>query len=386
MSGAAYWMLSGGVRSRSPVWPLVPDGQIFRVNGKVVRPFGCTAFQLGDLIVKGQAVNEFLDWVQETGIDSVRWFLGMKYVPENRGRKPWLLRPDEVEQVLTLLEGRGLGSEMTTGDMQILLPDFDDQLQYFESIDHVGQKYKSAWSERCNEHFKNGVDVVRMGRVGKMLQASGNYRLKDEPVKNNVLRQTMPAVLDLVTLHPVRKSEWPRTPKDAYELYNGWNVKNEKGQKKIFDGAKVPFRINEGIGADEVMNPWSRSNVPNDFFDYGACAKLFAAAIDMHASDLITTKVPGPIQQQCTLAMLDGWRSVSDDAIFGGYTAGHHGGCPLEHSDAKALRTFGRISGNKAEMVVIRPTGHTRADRVVKNGWRIVETHGERHNIVRLER
>jgi len=364
--------------------PLSAHGRLIHAGAEPWRWNGVSGFLAGARLANGEDVRPVLDWYADTGFNVVRVFLTMDIVPRQRGMAPFILTNDQVQPLLEQLGRRGLYAELTTGDLQILMPNHDDQRRYLESI--------VAGVNPCehnNEPFKNGMDVARMGRVGSAFQASGNYRFQDV-VNGNVVTQTMPAVLDYFTYHTERKPEWPRTPHDAEEFFDGWNTIATggpyKGKRVVFAGVHAPIVLDEPTGADEVPIGNSRSNVPADFFDYAAAAALMSAGATFHSSAGIDTVVPGPVTQECARQWVAAMRAIPLDAPLGQYTRGGASLCPIAHSDATALRTYAKLQGNKATAVVIRPTQHRAEDRVGVNGWRVVGTAGDRHNIVYLER
>lgn len=372
----------------STLKPLTPDGPIFRVDGAPWRWAGCSAFLLGIRLAKGQDVTPFLDWAQQTGFNVLRVFAVMSIVPPKRGLPPFILSPDEVTRLLEVVNARGMYVEFTGGDYQILMPDYKDQRRYLESIAAV---MSSNPLEYCNEPWKNGMDVERMGSFPGVVQASGNYTLRNtwDASKNRMI-QTMPAVRDYLTTHSERKAEWPRVPHEMEELRRGWKGVVERGphagKLEIFTGVRVPVVEDEPTGAAEVADGNSRSDVPADFFDYAATCALFGAGGTFHSSAGVDTLVPGPVQQACAQQFMAGMQAVPINAPFWDYTRGGRSNCPLEHDDAKALRTYVKINGNYAVALVVRPTRHTSADRVARQGWHITATAGDRHNVMYLER
>jgi hypothetical protein len=357
---AAYWLLSGRTTPAPPSRPLAPltiDRSMFRARGALWRWIGCDAFVLPQRHAVGQDINPFLDWAQSTGFNLLRCFVAMAIVPPKVGLPPYVLTPEQVAQFLDVLAARSLRCELTVGDMQILMPNHDDQQRYFRDRADVTRRYPGVVDETCNEPFKNGVDVKRIGHFSHGLQASGDYTF-----------DVQPALLDFITVHPERKAEWPRTSKDGLDFYSKW---------------KRPIVMDEGVGADEELIPWSRSNVPADFFDYAATAALFNAGATFHFTDGVYAQLPGPIQRECARQFVAGLTAIDIEAIFGLYTRGPFSNCPLQHDDTKALRTFGRLMGNKAEVVIVRPKTD---ERITQDGWRIVGFAGDRRNVVHLER
>ena len=362
MGAAEYLLLTemptgGGPTVPTVLQPLSARGPVIDAGGQAWRWIGASAFLLGARIALKQDVRPFLDWAQQTGFNVLRVFTAMDIVPKQRGMDAFILNNDQVQQLLETVNRRGMYVELTVGDMQILMPDHDAQRRYFESI-QPGLNPR----ETCNEPFKNGVDVARMGRIGSGFQASGNYRF-DEKVIDGVLVQTMPGVLDYLTYHNDRKDEWPRTPHSNEEIHDGWRAivssGPHRGKRVFFEGAHVPVVGDEPTGAAEDPVGNSRSNVPADFFDFAASSALMCAGATFHSSDGISTVVPGPIQQACARQFVAGMAAIPLDAPFGRYTRGLGRDCPLEHKDTPAkdgaLRTYVKIQGNRATCIAVRP-------------------------------
>jgi len=384
----------------SPRVVALPD---LKARGRLIyaseNPFpwiGVDGFLLGDRIAKNEDVDAVLAWYVARRFRIVRVFAAMSIVPEQRGRAPFMLTPDEVARVVAVLSRRGIYACITVGDMQILMPDHDQQRAYLTSI-------ASQVGETCNEPFKNGVDVVRMGRTGHRFQASGNYRLRDvvtnEKDKNGriIVRQYLDGVLDAVFNHSERKAEFVRTPHFLEELWDGWNVVAEsgphKGKRVIFEGVEAPGVEDEGTGFAEVRKGDSRSDSPEQAFDYAACAALFGPGATYHSDAGIDAVVPGPVQDACAQAFVAGLEAISVQAPEWEYTRGGTSACPIEHVDRSvdrargALRTYVKYTGTFAVVVALDPGPEWRCTPV--NGWRVISATGlrpDRHNIVYLER
>lgn len=343
---------------------LTMSGPIFRVNGSAWRWLGCTAFALPMLHAAGENIEAFLDWAIATGFTTLRGFFAFHYIPSQMGRPDFVATSAQTRAFLEALARREVRCEWTCGDMQIVKPDLQAQKEWYAAQADVIKDFPLATAETCNEPFKNGVDVVAIGRFGQgIVQTSGNYGPPCLPR------------LDYGVTHTPRDDEWPRKAKELYDLYEGW--------ADLPGGIRIPWVSDEGMGADETNQPGKRSNVPNDFFDDAACASLMGAGLTHHGTDVIFARVPGPTQQACAAAAVAGATAFDPEVATGQYTRGGLSDCPLEHDDATALRTFVRMRGNRADALVIRPTTAT---RVARNGWRITSMSGPDNRIVRLER
>lgn len=339
---------------------------VFTVVGQAWRWLACDGFALPLLIAAGEDVGPFLDWAIATGFVQLRCFFGLHYIAQQMGRRPFLATPDQTRRVMETLAARELRCEWTVGDMQMLMPEPSDQRRWYDAQIQVLKDFPLVAAETVNEGFKNGVNASFIGRFGYgIVQTSGNYAPPCEPR------------LDYGVTHTPRDEEWPRKGKELYDLYNGFDP-------DLPGGVRAPWVSDEPMGADEQNKPGSRSNVPNDFYDDAAVCALMGAGGTFHFTDGIFGRLPGPVQQQCAEAYVAGSRAIRLDAADGSYTRGGLGDSPLEHDDAKALRTFGRIQGNKATCVAVRPQAGWQA--VARNGWHIVAASGPDGRVVRLER
>lgn len=355
---------AGGV-SALQAGKLQPSGPIFRVADQPWRWLFADGFALPLLHAAGHNIDPFLDWAIATGFVGLRCFFGLHYIAQQMVRPSFLATPDQTRAFLDKMATRHLRCEWTVGDMQILKPAQSDQRQWYDGQIQMLKDFELVTAETVNEGFKNGVDQMFIGRFGNgIVQTSGNYAPPCHPR------------LDYGVTHTPRDEEWPRKGKELYDLYSGFDP-------DLPGGIRSPWVSDEPIGADEVKKDGSRSNVPHDFFDDAAVCALMGAGGTFHFTDGIFGRVPGPIQQQCAEAYVAGSRAIPLDAALGTYTRGGLGDSPLEHDDAKALRTFARLSGNKATAIVVRPKD---TNRVARNGWRIVSTSGPDNRVVTLER
>lgn len=186
--------------------------------------------------------------------------------------------------------------------------------------------------ELVNEGFKNGVNYKNHTRPTGILSCADSDQKPDD----------YPAVppWDYATLHTPRDAEWPRKAKNAME------VADILGRPAVND---------EPIGADEVSIAGSRSNVPNDFYDYAAVSMLLAAGATFHSQDGITSVPFRPVTLTCANSFYAGLNVIPATIVLGTYTRGPLSDCPIQHDDALALRTFARYTANNAVCVVVRP-------------------------------
>lgn len=345
---------------------LEPAGPIFRVNGAPWRWLACDGFALPMLHAAGEDITPVLAWAVRTGFVKIRAFFGLHWIAQQLGRPDFLATPDQTRAFLRLLADWELRCEWTVGDLQYLKADAGDQRRWYDGQIDAIKDFDLTTAETCNEAFKNGVDVSAIGRFGHgIVQSSGVYVPPCDPR------------LDYGVTHPPRDDEWPRKGKELFDLYNGFDP-------DLPGGVRIPWVNDEGMGADEVNKPGSRSNVPADFFDDAAVSALMGAGGTFHCTDGVYGRIPGPVQQHCADCYVAGSKSIPADAALGSYTRGLLGDSPLEHDDALALRTFGRINGSQATCVAVRPQPDWRA--VAQNGWRITGQAGPDGRVVYLTR
>lgn len=338
---------------------------IFRVGGRAWRWIGVDAFALPLLFAAGADIDPYLDWAIASGFVILRCFFGLHYIAQQMGRAPWLATPDETRAFLIKMAARKIRVEWTVGDLQMLHPPslrnwYDGQIDVLKDFTEL------TVAETCNEAFKNGVDPGAIGRFGHgILQSSGVYTAPFTPQ------------FDWANTHVPRDQEWPRKAKELYDLFVGF-------EPDLPGGLRIPIVSDERIGADEVLKDGSRSNVPNDFFDDAVVSGLMGAGLTHHATHGIFGQTPGPIQQRCAEATIAGANAIPDDVALGQYTRGGLSDSPLEHDDAKALRTFARIQGGCATCIAVRPTNGWQA--IARNGWQIESQSGPDGRVVVLSR
>jgi hypothetical protein len=176
------------------------------------------------------------------------------------------------------------------------------------------------------------------------------------------------------TVHTPRDQEWPRKAKELDE------IRNLTGQPEVGD---------EPMGAAEHANG-ERSNVAADFGDYAALAALLGNGATFH-HDEHYTRLEGltPRIEAAAREFFAALKWVPPYATRGYYTAGHLHDIPIRHNDAWALRTFARIVGGDAWVVVVRPTRLGPDGQYVvepQNGWRVVGRDGPNGRRIHLQR
>jgi hypothetical protein len=279
---------------------------------------------------------------------------------------------DQVTAFLRAVNAFGVRVEFVVfADAQIVMPAFVDQLDHARRVWHAIVDAGDGLNliEWANEPFKNGVDVARLqhalGTATGSLEALGTYDVVDGQLPH----------ADYLTVHTDRGPEWPRKAKDLLELRDGFEG---------FAGVHCPVVGDEPIGADELDKPGSRSNVPDDFFWYAACAQLMGAGATFHSTDGVYSLPLGRVQSACAAAFFAGAAAIPPEAQLGRYTRGGLADCPIQFTETDALRVYARITGNTAYVVAIRPSAGWQA--IAVDGWRIVQRVGPQGSVLTLER
>lgn len=363
--------------------PIHVDGTHFRDAGNNLWQWrGFTEFLAFYKYLLGQDINSLLSERIAVGVNVLR-VLGMVSWDNLTPRFHVSNFPDyyqKLEAFIDLCAARGIRVEFVVfADAQIGMPNQTDQQNHINKVMQIlGNKW-NVFIECCNEPFKNGVDVsaVVPPKVGIVLRSSG-----DDDI--TTMRKNR---LDYLTVHDhIRKDEWPRSFKDALELQGGFGVPGQPdSDSNFYPGSDCPVIWDEPMGADEIMKPGARSNVPTDFEQGHGVSALWMSGSTFHSTCGVNSESFSafPITEQSARAAFSAMKTIGKDTQVGQYTRGGLGNCPIEHSDDLALRTFVSIIGGEAWVVVVRPQPGWVAKPV--NGWRIVETHGLQNEILRLQ-
>lgn len=340
----------------------MPDGEMFKVNGKLWQWRGSTDFMLFRDYLDGKDISPVLIERAEAGANLVR-VLGMAhYIPVNAGQRAFKQSDyinyfDKLKDFVNYAATFGLRVEFTAlADAQILMPEANAQAVFLSRV--ISALPETAFLEICNEPFKNGCDVKTLLGTFKdtVIVASGDYTWE------------APIIGKYQTVHEDRGDEWPRKSR-----LDEW-----------YDKVRVPVVWDEPIGADEINQPGRRSNSVSDFFDLCAGSALHGAGLTFHSTNGLLSLVWGSIQHQAAVACYDAMKMVPVEAPLWSYTRGGLSDNPLQHDDAIALRTWCQLGPGRAVCSVVRPSASWQA--IAVNGWRIVEQKGPNGRLVFLER
>jgi hypothetical protein len=259
------------------------------------------------------------------------------------------------------LQSRGLYFEFTAlADTPYTMPEPRDQRAFIERVAGILSSKPNAFLEHCNEPYDTDNrcgEVIALGRApGSVLQASGS-----DGVRELSDRYVLDAVFDYVTVHSPRDEEWPRKAHDAMDIRDGF-----ENNGKPFPGVQVPLVLDEPIGAADVANPGKRASDPNLFRQYGAASVLFGSGATFHSNDGVATRPFSATQKAAQVAFSVGVNAIPASVSTWRYNRGGLSGMPIAHSDELALRTFAKMQGPVAYVVVIGR----------QPGWRLILENG----------
>jgi hypothetical protein len=238
----------------------------------------------------------------------------------------------------------------------------------------------------CNEPFVNGCDPTRVYDAS----VKGPHHLVDLGVYVNDWRTefTIPFA-DYTGPHTERSEDWEKTAKAMLEYARlGWTAEENGVVLGEFKALGVPSIGDEGTPIGSTTISGKNDSRPQRHADYAAVADIMASGMTAFSRMVGNDGVPPSDEEQaCYEAIATVWRDVAALGLgkfqMGTYTRGPLPGCPLEHSDATALRTYVMMDGNAAVGV---PTRYTGNGPVAINGWRIEKVAGYNGNLVLLAR
>lgn len=261
-----------------------------------------------------------------------------------------------------LLASTGLNLELTVFADAQNLPNFNELSEQRAHLLRVRDALISRSNvvlELCNEPFQNGVTPSSHTRPVGLLSSAGSGQ--DET-------PDLPP-WDYAGFHAPRDAEWPRKAHNA---------------KDIADYLGRPVINDEPMGAAEAAIPGSRSDVPNDFYYFAATGMLLAGGGTFHSSNGVQSQIWQPTTRLCAQSFYGGLNAIPLDITTGTYTRGPLSDCPIQHTDALALRTYARYNATTAVCVVVRPAAGWVA--IAQGGWTIDSQTGPSGCVVFLSR
>lgn len=264
---------------------------------------GVTAFALLDQLADGREreAAAFLRWAADRGFNGVR-VLGMAH-------HLFRLSPGEgveaIPRLLRLAAEHGLVVELVVfADTRAF------RLDYGAHVDRVARAVSGARNviiELANENDHPTQDP-RLTEPAR-LRALRERLPADIPVSlgslhGGDLRVDRYGLGDYVTVHPSRSGSVWRHVGLAAELAR---LARESGRPVIND---------EPIGAAERPVRGRRSNDPSVFLGLGVAGRMAGVPTTFHCEDCLLARRPGPVQDACATAFIEGVRLLPEGRRF----------------------------------------------------------------------
>ncbi len=315
---------------------------------------GVTAFALLDQLADGREheAAAFLRWAADKGFTGVR-VLGMAH-------HLFRLSPaDGVEAIPRLL--RLAAAHGLTVELVVFADTRSFRIDYAAHVDRVARAISGAGNviiELANENDHPTQDP----------------RLT-EPSRLRALRQRLPAAIpvslgslhggdlrvgryglgDYVTVHPSRSGGvWRHVGRTA-------------DLARLAGAAATPVVNDEPIGADERPVRGRRSNDPAVFFALGLLGRMAAVPTTFHCEDCLFARRPGPTQDACATAFIEGTRLLPDERRFSLEPAGR----VLASTAVPGVEATHAAADGSREWIVVAALGASGAATLPwAKGWR----------------
>jgi len=384
----------GSVEGRGERGRVTASRDVFRSeNGDPWSWQGVTMFRLFHRWLLGETIEPQLRWCRLHHANVVR-VLGMVNWPGRAVFGP--SSPGYFAGLVPFVDSlaaHGIRVEFVVfASAQDLMPDEPQQRAHLRRVHDAIGGFWNVFLEVCNEPFQNGCVPRNLWPISQPRlcpMAYGDYNPAVAKVGTTWVA-TLPA-LDYLTWHgPRQPNNWMRQAKDLSEFRDGYGDGTEEKYAR-FDGLHIPPVSDEPMGAAEreAAGP-QRSTVPEEFFWHHANARINGAGSTLHGDFGLDAVVPpaGGVQEQCAAMVTLAWDNIPPEFQRGRYTRGGLDDMPLkwqpEMFPDETSRVYGRILGNRAICVAIRPNpGWTPAG---DHGWRIVNAVGPQNSLVYLER
>jgi hypothetical protein len=375
---AAVLSLALIVQAQAPA-PFPPEHGRLRVEGKVFRDDtgavwswrGADCFLCFARMLQGEDVTPQLRWARAHGVNVVRVFGQVNWPGEEHYARPDT-RPDYTAKLNAFFDAaasQGLRVEYTVLTYPHPVADMRSQLQ---RVYDIAAAHWNVFVEVANEPDAQQIDaaaaITGVNRRG-VISALGYY----EPRASDRRPATL-QMLDYVTVHTGRETDWVRRAKFGRDLRDGY-TDNPDGPP--FSGAGRPVIGDEPMGAAERDEPGRRSTVVDDFAAHFAICAVFTAGCTYHFQAGLEGRAPNaaePKQEAIAKAILNVWRRIPADVQTCRYTRGGLGDLPFVWDERDSLRTYAAVCGSRAYVVVARPN----AGYVLQPaaGWRATGRHG----------
>lgn len=265
----------------------------------------------------------------------------------------------QLVNFLNLLNQNGLYCELVAHTFAY---DKQQMADHVVRLHNIIKNHKNVFLELANEPPVNGIDINDL--LGRLDTSQFNY-----PWATGQYFPTAAPAGTYVTTHTPRDAEWPRKAKYLIEYHQGGAPEDPSDPQFL-----MPIVADEPIGGADFDQPGRRSNVPNDFYAYGALAQLMGAGATYHHESGLNSIMPDGVELDCAISFITGMRLVDVKYQQGDYCRakdpnnpddGGANSCPIKE-DA-SLRTYGMKLGNIATCIRIRPT----TPYVVDQNWKV---------------
>jgi hypothetical protein len=342
------------------------DGRAFVNDAGTFRPIFTSGLAL--LARSSDEMRAFLDWAARTGFNGLRVFAGKlgwasQSVAQAKARLPELLNEAAA---------RGLYVEVTA-----ITDSRDggyDPADHFRAIARIAEQGTNAILEVANEPYHgtqadaihSAETLLALGRQSSLPFALGAAQ-DDESVEMGGG--------SFVTAHLDRGRD-------------KWNqVRRVRELAVLGDTTRKPVVNNEPIGAAESSQPGRRESDPAFFFCMGALNRVFEVAGVFHSEAGLNATLPGPVQQACAEAFVEGSRIVpSEDRLAFKNATWADSPVVKARFDETIIRAYTGVGGSAAWTVLVGLSGDPGLE--LRAPWRIAKRLAQRPGVevLQLER
>jgi hypothetical protein len=342
------------------------DGRVFVNDAGTFRPIFTSALSL--LARSSDEMRAFLDWAARTGFNGIRVFAGKlgwasQSAAQAKARLP---------ELLSEAAARGLYVEVTA-----ITDSRDggyDPADHFRAIARIAEQGNNAILEVANEPYHgtqadaihSADTLLGLGRQSQLPFALGAAH-DDESVEMGGG--------SYVTAHLDRGRD-------------KWNqVRRVRELAVLGDTTRKPVVNNEPIGAAESSQPGRRESDPAFFFCMGALNRVFEVGGVFHSEAGLNAVLPGPAQQSCADAFVEGSRIVpSEDRLVFKNATWADSPVVKARFDDTIIRAYTGIGGSAAWTVLVGLSGDPGLE--LRSPWRIGRRLAQRPGVevLQLER
>jgi hypothetical protein len=342
------------------------DGRAFVNDAGTFRPLFASALSI--LARSSDDMRGFLDWAARTGFNGIRVFAGaLGWAPQSAAQARAVL-----PQLLTEAAARGLYVEVTA------ITDSRnggyDPAEHFRAVARIAEQGSNAILEVANEPYHgtqadaihSADTLLAMGRQSQLSFALGAAQ-SDESVEMGGG--------SFVTAHLDRGRD-------------KWNqVRRVRELAMLSETTRKPVLNNEPIGAGETSDRGRRESDPAFFFCLGALNHIFEVGGVFHSEAGLHAALPGPVQQACADAFVEGSRivPVDDRLVFKNATWADS---PIVKArfDETVIRAYTGVAGSAAWTVLVGLSGDPGLE--LRSPWRIARRLAQRPGVevLQLER